>query len=443
TASRFRSSYQALRGVLVHLWGVYSSPAPWGRDLLTLLCLCFTLSVVTGFLLHHWLSHTLRYQHTASLQTSCVHSLVLFLVTSLSHPLRCVLTLTLPTVCTKQGRKLLLSTSIMVLVLNVVPNISLNVGAVTRVLKCTAEGFTRTLLNSSHPLNQVRQDLVDEVIRVKREDLSMVKTLRTLNHVTRVDVSQVRSRLEKMISQIEDDFSQATSVLKDYKLMSNRVLAAVFVVLLIVESARYLKSYLMVVQVQNKDLVQRKAPDGGQRPSCEVTGQEVTSSFLSLFLVTLHYVSMLLLLLMDYIVYHIVQIIVPWFMDFPPTSAVISVDYTVSWFPPVLCLLPKSCYSRELTSFHKDYRWDFSPEPELCHVTTSPPNPGVVLLLGFLWILSYCLVFLEVYAKRLRRNISASFFREQEEERSGGLQRNRGKVGKMKKNKDMLSFVTL
>ncbi|KAK1898041.1 Osteoclast stimulatory transmembrane protein [Dissostichus eleginoides] len=403
TAVRSSSCRQVLSSALLHLWDVFSAPAPQGRNLLTLLVLCFSLALLTGLLMLLWLSDSLSYSSETCLLTSSIYSVSIFLLSSLIPPLRCVLALSLPTVCTRQGRKLLLTASVMILVLNVIPNISSNVGSVARILKCTAEGFTRTLLNSSEPLNAAKKDLVLETIKVRREDLSLVTNLRKFGQI---------------IAQIEGDFSHARNTLKHYKLLSNRVLAAMFVAALIFESARYLKSYLGSVRFDNEHVSKKdEAESKGCPTSCRMSGQEFTSCFLSLLVVTLYFVAIALVVALDHVVFLMVQAALPWILEFPPTTASISVDYKVKWFPPALCLIPGLCFSRDLTHFHRDYRWTFDPEPSLCEASVAPPSPGVSLLLGFLWILSYLLVFIEVYARRLRRKISASFFREQEERR--------------------------
>lgn len=265
----------------------------------------------------------------------------MLLVSFLFHPLRCILTMILPTVCTRQGRKLLISASVMILVFNVIPNITVNVGTVARILKCTAEGFTRTLLNSSEPFNKAKQDLVEEAIRARREDLSIVTNLRTLDHFTHVDVSEVKSTFAKVIAQIEVNFSHARNLLREYKLLSNRIIAAIFVALMVFESARYLKSFLTSLQFDNNlsssALLQKTSSDGNEKntkykirvPICKITSQECTSSFISLVIVTLYFISITLIVVLDYVVYHIVQMIVPWVQHFPPTTAAFTVSYKV------------------------------------------------------------------------------------------------------------------
>lgn len=323
--------------VLVHLWDVYSAPSPAGKDILILMCLCLTFAVTTGGLLYHWLANTLKYRPESSIPTACVYSAAMFLVSFLCHPLRCVLTLTLPSICTKQGRKLLISASIMILVLNVVPNITVNIGAVARLMKCTTEGFTKTLLNSSEPFNKAKQDLVEEFTKLNWIDTSITPNLRKLDYSTHVEVSEVKNRITKLLDLIEGNVMDARNTFKAYKLLSNRILAAIFVALLIYESSQYLKSYLTLLQFDNdyisKDLQKNMAHaakgDSALSRRCNITSQECTSSLVTLAVVTLYFTAIALIVLLDQIVYHAVQVVLPSLLDFPSTTASINVNYMV------------------------------------------------------------------------------------------------------------------
>ncbi|XP_061703057.1 osteoclast stimulatory transmembrane protein isoform X1 [Syngnathoides biaculeatus] len=416
-------SREWVKSSVSYLWDVYSSPKPVGRHLWTQMCLCLTLAAATGALLHRWLSETLRYDGDASVSAALAYSVGASLASFLCHPLRCVLTLTLPTLCTKQGRKLLISASVMILIANVIPNIGANVGAVARTLKCTAESFSQTLLNSSELLNAARRDILREAVKARKEDLSIVTNLRRLETYTRVDVSEVKSRFTELIGHVDVNVSLMRTTLAQYKMLSNRILAAVFVALLIFESARYLKSYLTHVQFDNGS-VDNKREDHGVRQRSTSLLRKVrilrgacTPGAVSLVAVTLYFTAAASIAALDYLVYHIIQVVLPWLLDFPPISATVSVSFKAQWFMPAYCIFSPSCINPQQSDFRKDYRWNFSSVRSLCDAATSAPDAAVSALLACLWLTSYALLVLEVYAARLRGNICASFFKKQEERR--------------------------
>lgn len=325
--------------VLAYIWDVYSMPAPAGKDIFTLMSLCLAFVVITGGLLYHWMANTLKYHAESSIGIACVYSTLMFLVSFLCHPLRCVLTMTLPTVCTKQGRKLLITASVMVLVLNVVPNITVNVGAAAGLLKCTAEGFARTLLSSTDPLNRAKSDLVRGSIPHEMEQ-HVVTKMREFDQSTNMNVSEVKDKLTMVLGSVKEKVKEARDLFGWCKLLANRILAAVFVALLTLESLLYLKSYLTQLHFDNhcilKDLQetvedQKKSKDENSPfpKRCNVTGEECSSSLVTLTLVTLHFMVITVIVVLDHVVFNVVQAILPWLLDFPETSATLSVDYEV------------------------------------------------------------------------------------------------------------------
>ncbi|KAK1138224.1 osteoclast stimulatory transmembrane protein [Acipenser oxyrinchus oxyrinchus] len=68
-------------------------------------------------------------------------------------------------------------------------------------------------------------------------------------------------------------------------------------------------------------------------------------------------------------------------------------------------------------SFQKDYHWNFTLTSRHCITEPSEPDRDVAVLVGVLYLLACIMVICEIYATRIRRKISASFFKKQEEKR--------------------------
>ncbi|XP_035238128.1 osteoclast stimulatory transmembrane protein [Anguilla anguilla] len=419
--------YRRIKPALCYFWDAYSKPAPETiREGLTLLCLCSIVAMVTGGFLFHWMSQCLRYDQLASATVAGFYAVAAFLLLSLVHPLRCTLALILPSLGTKQGRKLIISTSMMLLALNVIPNIASNVGVVAHVLKCTASGLAQSLINSSELVNTAKGDLVKEARKV---DFLVPRLLTEFDHDTNINVSQVKQRFVVVSQQIENDISHIKRVVEDIRLVANRLLAAFFVIYLFVESALYLNTYLTNVKFDNIYItgqLEHMARENGilssdmknmvSSTSYKISKQEFLKCVLRLAGVSLYFVVVVFIVVMDHAVCHLVKAGQPLLLDQPPSSISITINYKVQLFIPSTCIV--FCSRKNKVNFTKDYGWNFGFMSERCTLEPSEPDAGVTVALGLLYLLAYSMVLLEVYVRRARRKVSASFFPTQERKRT-------------------------
>lgn len=128
-------------------WTAYSQPVPAGcGQLLTQVLLCGSLALAAASLTYCWLASSLLYPlgPSAAVATAC--GLLAFLGLGLVPPARCLFALSVPTLGTEQGRRLLLSWSTATLTVAVVPNVLANLRAAGSPARSGAlRGLLRTV----------------------------------------------------------------------------------------------------------------------------------------------------------------------------------------------------------------------------------------------------------------------------------------------------------
>ncbi|TRY57626.1 hypothetical protein DNTS_021059 [Danionella cerebrum] len=383
-----------VRNCLERLWLCYSSPIlQSSAHLLILLAVCLSVAAVTSTLLFYWLIDLLKYGIHTVLAAVAIYATAVSLLLTIIHPFRCAFTLIFPTLFTQQGRKLLLSTSVMIVVLYILPNIAANIATLTNVVKCTSEKLSQSLLNSSQLINTIKDNLVGRA--ADAVDLSFVQTLHDFDHTTKINISEVKERLHFLSERVKDDFSDVKSQIQSLKLLFSRIFAAVFVLYLFSESVSYLWSYLTSVRfdntyitaalrkkgVENRIVVELKdVKDGVNSTSFRITKKELFRCLTPALIITLYLIM------------------------------------TVETEPAICPIFASNCLF-ELINFNKTYTALIQTSPHMCEVQSSQLNPGVVVALMFLYLLSFSMLPLDVYARRLRWKVAASFFPYQEERR--------------------------
>lgn len=351
-----------VRNGLQFMWSSYSTPTPHSaKHVLTLLFLCFIISISTGGLLFHWLRGLLRYHlQTAGIATgvyTVASSILLFLV----HPLRCAFTLMFPTLGTQQGRKLVLSLCVMIVLIHVLPNIATNIVELTHLMKCTSENVAHSVLNSSALSNIIKSDLVSKVKSIKDSSVGQfVEQLTSFNHRTDIDVSGLRENLKKLSKHVGQDFTKAIHQLDELKLLSSRILAVGLVIYLFMDSSIYLKSYLTSIRFDNVYITGLLKKNAGSRgfqveakdvkngvnvTSFRMSKSELLKCVLPILMITLYLLMTIMLLVLDHIVYYAVETGGPWLLDIPPTDIAMEIKFKVSFVTFIVTCLLLTCIS--------------------------------------------------------------------------------------------------
>ncbi|NXK54525.1 OCSTP protein, partial [Chauna torquata] len=441
------------------LWSLYSKPVPAdGRELWALFLQCSCITAVIGGLFYNWLYASLEYSWHLSVALAVSFSLLLLLTLFLVHPARCVFSMIMPTLGTKQGRKLLLSTCVMIVAVNITPNIISNIKTILQVIKCICKNSSESFLNSTALLGTASWEFGEEI----QTAVDYANIWRPMNGHFKFSLLKNSSLINQQMhlagEKVRRDFLAVEVLVKDSVRAGNKLVAGFSMLYLCFESAWYLKNYLTKLRFDNfyitKKLerlaVDRKATHllvGSSKNLIRPTGLKLSREEVMLCLVqALHLTVALMLMLvvvaMDHLAFSVADTAVRKVAQFSVVPVTLSIKYRVitgrfgfvhtpfnlllSVFQAKIRTLPFLSKlfqfpdkESSLRDFERSYHHYLTFSSAHCGISPpTPPSPSVLLVVGLLFCIIYATVFLETYARRLCRKIAASFFESREEERA-------------------------
>lgn len=333
---------------MLDIWLAYSKPLPSGhKQLLSLCVICSCIAASVGGLVYCWMFSSLQYSFQFSALASSVLSFLVFLILFLVHPVRCLFTTIVPTLGTRQGRRLLLSACFMIVAVNIIPNIMNNIQAILKIIKCTCKNSMESLVASMLLLGNVSWDFSHSLKIII--DMSYKLLSPRDSHVQFRNHNNIFQLNEKMINtsqNIKEDFLYADKLVQKIILLTNRVTAGFFLFYLLFQATWYLKNYLTDVCFDNiyitpklEDLArENKTADLLictsrkliKPTSFKLSPKELKASLRHIFLLTLVLVVMLLVIATDYIAFHLAQTAVTEITQIPVVPVTFWVKYEVS-----------------------------------------------------------------------------------------------------------------
>ncbi|XP_065775893.1 osteoclast stimulatory transmembrane protein [Muntiacus reevesi] len=409
-------------------WTAYSQPVPAGRgQLLTQVLLCGSLALAAASLTYCWLASSLLYPLGPSAAVATVCGLLAFLGLGLVPPARCLFALSVPTLGTEQGRRLLLSWSTATLTVAVVPNVLANLRAAGQVLRCVTEGSLESLLNTTHRLQTASQALGPD-----GQAGSQGLTLQAQGD----SAAAFRLHVLRVTQQVLEDFSGLESSARGVALGTQRVVTGLFMLGLLLDSAWYLHRYLTDLRFDNiyatRQLTQRLAEVRASHLTASppawllwaarprLSQAELLSCLVRLGLFTLLLMATAVTVATDYVAFLLAQAAVDWARELPAVPVTLTIKYSAAYtilgYIPFLFNQPPP--ENPYLSAHNSFQWELRFTAPGCPLLPAQrPHMAAPLAAGALQLAACSMVLLETYARRLRHSIAASFFRTQEARR--------------------------
>ncbi|KAL2296884.1 hypothetical protein Nmel_014935, partial [Mimus melanotis] len=420
---------------MAELWWIYSKPVPAdGRELWTLFLQCSCITVVIGGLFYNWMFASLEYSWHLSVAMAISFSLLLLLTLFLVHPARCVFSMIMPTLGTKQGRKLLFSTCIMIAVVNITPNIISSIKTILQVIKCICKNSSDSLLNSTALLETVSWEFGDAIQETIH---SIYKPMNGHFHFSMLQNSSlIYQEMHLAGEKISREFLSVEVLVKDSVRVANKLAAGFSMLYLCFESTWYLKKYLTNLCFDNFYITKKLehlAVDRGAahllvgsstkliRPrGLKLSWEEVVLCLVQAMVVTVALMLMLVVVAMDHFAFSMADTAVTKAAQFSAVPITLNIKYKVElgFLPFLFKIFGRPSEELPLGDFNKTYHYYLVFSSASCRISPpTAPNPSVLLVVGLLFCILYSTVFLETYARRLCRQIAASFFPSCEEKR--------------------------
>ncbi|XP_072269815.1 osteoclast stimulatory transmembrane protein [Pyxicephalus adspersus] len=406
----------------------YSTPVPKDcRQTFLLVLTCSILSSISGFLLFYWLFYSLLYDYYSAFALSTTSALLLWGILVLVHPIRCVLTIIIPTLGTKQGSRLLLSTCFMVIALNIIPNIFKNLKSIFQIFRCISQHSTEQLLNSTESFRDLAHDVKNLVMDTT---CIMAKASGTfapeVNIAAQVNASEVSNVISQAGKRLKANFENIEWLFKDVMLTSNRVMAGLFILYTLVGAIWYLQSYLTNIRFDNKyitsqleELAEKKKVSNLTNVSSiklikstgfKMSKKELGASLFRCLVILLFVLLTVLIIAAEHIVFQFAMEVSRWVDILPSLQVTFDLKYQADVHLLQVFTIKDIVYSR----VHELNLTFFSPQ---CKRPANPPESSTTAAIVCIYCVLFAMVFLEAYAQRLCRKISAMFYRKREEER--------------------------